>query len=204
MGSASRALSPYVGLMLAGVSTTTLAAAPPAPDLAACRSLEYTTPGASVSIERSSAASIAALRQLSGLTWDQLARLLGVSRRAVHFWAEGRPMAPSHEEHLQRLLAVVHELHRGSPQANRALLLDARPGEPMVFDLLSAADYSRALDLGRAAGERARGPAPLSGEARVARAPPPPEERVDTLPGRAATEPGRARAARSSRVPRAG
>ena len=32
---------------------------------------------------------IAELRSLSGLTWEQTARLLGVTRRSVHFWASG-------------------------------------------------------------------------------------------------------------------
>ncbi len=143
MAPVSRPVSPCLGLMLVSVSTTTLASAPPEPELAAFRALDSTTPGASVNAEGAPAASLAALRELSGLTWNQLARLFGVSRRAVHFWAEGRPLTPSHEEQLQRLLAVVQELDRGTPRANRALLLVARPGEPMVFDLLAAARSSR-------------------------------------------------------------
>ena len=204
MAMVTRLVSPCLGLMLVGLSTTTLASAPPEAELAAFRALDSTTPGASVNAEGAPAASLAALRELSGLTWDQFARLFGVSRRAVHFRAEGRPLTPSHEEHLQRVLAVVQQLDRGTPRANRALLLEARPGEPMVFDLLAAGRYARALESGRASSAQARGPAPLSPEARVTRAPPPPAERVAASLRRAATEPGRARAARSVRVPRGG
>ena len=70
-------------------------------ELAAFPALDSTTPGASVNAEGAPAASLAALRELIGLTWDQFARLFSVSRRAVHFWAERRRLAPSHEEHLR-------------------------------------------------------------------------------------------------------
>ena len=34
---------------------------------------------------------VSELRRISGLTWEQLAWLFGVSRRSVHFWASGKP-----------------------------------------------------------------------------------------------------------------
>ena len=82
-----------------------------------------TTAGAPVPLVAAPAgAVIGELRRLSGLTWDQLARLLGVSRRSVHFWASGKPMAQSNEEHLRRLLAVVRKVDRG--------FCESQPGDP--------------------------------------------------------------------------
>ena len=89
-------------------------------------------------LECEAGAVIGELRRLSGLTWDQLARLFGVSRRSVHFWASGKPMAPSNEEHLRRLLAVVRKVDRGSARANRAILLGADEDGISLFDLLAA------------------------------------------------------------------
>lgn len=60
----------------------------------------------------------------SGLTWDQLAEVFGVSRRAVHGWAAGARMNARHAETLawlEQLLARVEE--SGDPDTTRAILL---------------------------------------------------------------------------------
>ena len=48
----------------------------------------------------------------SGWTWDELAKVFGVSRRAVHGWATGTNLNHAHAVRLQRLTAVVdgHDL----------------------------------------------------------------------------------------------
>jgi len=101
------------------------------------RPVEQTTAGASVLLAEPAAAAIGELRRLSGFTWDQLARLFNVSRRSLHFWASGKPMAPSNEEHLQRLLAVFRKIDRGSASANRTALLGVREDGSLPFDLLA-------------------------------------------------------------------
>lgn len=63
----------------------------------------------------------------SGLTWDQLARLFGVNRRSVHFWASGKPLATRHEEKLFHLLTLIRTIDRGSARINRTLLLKPIP-----------------------------------------------------------------------------
>ena len=45
------------------------------------------------------------LRRLTGLTWDALARVFGVSRRAVHLWANGGRMKDANARQLAGLLA---------------------------------------------------------------------------------------------------
>ena len=58
------------------------------------------------------AMSVRELRARSGWTWDELAKVFGVSRRAVHGWATGTNLNHAHAVRLQRLTAVVdgHDL----------------------------------------------------------------------------------------------
>ena len=159
-----------------------------------------TTAGGLISVAVPAGTAIGELRRLSGLTWDQLARLFNVSRRSLHFWASGESMAPSNEEHLQRLLALVRKVDRGSASANRAMLLGAREDGILPFDLLASRDYERALSLlGPGEGRRVS-PPKLSEEARKARAPQQPEELVGALQNRIHRDDGRTRAAKSVRV----
>lgn len=189
-----------LGFMLAGIGTSTAYALPPDAVLHSQRTTNQTTAGASVSVAVASGAAIGILRQLSGLTWDQLARLFNVSRRSLHFWAAGKPMAPSNEEHLQRLLAVVRKVDRGSASANRAMLLGVREDGTLPFDLLAAGEYERAFSLLGPGEARRVSPSKLSPEVRAARAPRPPEELVGALQDRIHRDSGTARAAKSVRV----
>lgn len=75
------------------------------------------------------------LRTLSGLTTDQVARLMGVSRRSVHNWLGGGPMAAGNEERLAQLLDVMHRIP-GSAQDRRARLLDSSAGRSLFHRLL--------------------------------------------------------------------
>lgn len=90
---------------------------------------------------------IAELRSLSGLTWEQLARLMGVSRRSLHLWASGKPMAATNEEKLARVLAILKQLDRGAAAANRAWLLAPSSEGQLPFDLLKAGAYSQVIAL---------------------------------------------------------
>jgi transcriptional regulator with XRE-family HTH domain len=80
------------------------------------------------------------LRTRMNLTWDQVARLFGVSRRAVHSWASGAPMASEYEEHLYRLHGLTAELEIDS----KALLFTPNHTGHCVFDLLRDRDYRMA------------------------------------------------------------
>ena len=84
-----------VGCMLAGLGTSTMYAAPQEVLWRSHRSFEQTTAGAVVPSAQPAGAAIGELRRLSGLTWDQLARIFSVSRRSLHFWASGKPMTPA-------------------------------------------------------------------------------------------------------------
>ena len=53
------------------------------------------------------------IRAKSGLPYVEIARLVGVERRTVYFWLEGRAIAPENLGRLQGLLDVVRRLQSG-------------------------------------------------------------------------------------------
>lgn len=122
------------------------------------------------------------LRRLSGLTWEQLAGLFGVSRRTLHFWASGQALSRVHEEKLNRLLGTIRYLDRGSASLNRNLLLSPSEDSQLPIDLLSAGQYEEVKQrLG--AGEAMPRPRvrTLSDAEIASRLPPPPSDLVDAL-----------------------
>jgi transcriptional regulator with XRE-family HTH domain len=113
--------------------------------------LTCTDAGQSAEPDPEHLAGITELRQLTGFTWDRLGELFGVSRRAVHHWASGKPMAEDNEEHLQRCLHVLRVTDRGDAMANRQALLSVGDGGKSAFDLLVLQRYAEATQLlGRA------------------------------------------------------
>jgi len=194
---------PFVlmGLMVAGLglSGTTAFAVDHADR--SLLTVERTTAGASIAAEadtdraddhptaenrsgddpRGNGQTIAELRGLSGLTWDQLARLFDVSRRSLHFWASGKAMSAGNREHLQRLLATLRTVDRGTVDANRVALLDPREDGEIPFDRLVEKEYDRVVaSLGPGDARRVKTPG-VSAKAMAERAPPPPETLVGAL-----------------------
>ena len=94
------------------------------------------------------------LHDTSGLTWEQVSQLLGVSRRAVHMWAAGGAMSSGHEVILRRITAIIEQLQAASPSERRASILAPRQSGQSIYDRLRAE---------RARGERIAG-APFSFE----------------------------------------
>lgn len=189
-----------VCVMLAGLQTSAAHAMPVDLLQDSYVAGDETTAGVSIREEATVASCLSELRRRSGLTWDQLARLLGVSRRSLHFWASGKPLAPSNEEHLQRVLSVIRAIDRGSSNETRANLLQATKDGALPIDLLAAREYARVrMDVGPRRSARPAVPA-LSKEARVARAPLRPGELIDELGDRTHQGRGRVRLAKSVKV----
>jgi len=69
-----------------------------------------------------SAQAVLDLRAESGLTWDQLGRLFGVSRRAVHLWASGKRMNSRNIELLGTLRTIVDGAPVKDPDSRRMWL----------------------------------------------------------------------------------
>lgn len=142
---------------------------------------------------------LAQLRRISGLTWEQLGQLFGVSRRSVHFWASGKPLNAEHEAQLLQVLDIVRTADRGSSRATRTALFEVKQGTS-AFDLLLAKRFAEAsARLGDGMKPQPRQLNELSAEAQAARLPLQPEELVGAMNDRVHQEPGRARAARTVR-----
>lgn len=142
---------------------------------------------------------ISDLRQISGLTWEQLGELFGVSRRSVHFWTSGKPLNAQNEQRLMQILGVIRFADRGDARATRAALFEVRDGTT-AFALLREGllEEARAI-LGAGPGRLKPALTELSAAAKAAREPLPPEELVDARHDRVHRETGQSRAARTVR-----
>jgi DNA-binding transcriptional regulator YiaG len=165
--------------------------------------LEMTTSGLalpSTSSPESTQKALSELRRLSGLTWDQLAKLFNVSRRSLHFWASGQPLSRLNEEHLHRVLGAIQYIDRGSASLNRSLLLKADSNGRPLFDLMVVGKYEEFKQI---IGSGNAPPRPqlssLSEDVRAARRPQNPAELVDALQDPIHLEVGQSRPARAAR-----
>jgi DNA-binding transcriptional regulator YiaG len=149
----------------------------------------------------SSRSALMELRRLSDLTWERLGELFGVSRRSLHFWASGKPQNSANEERLQRLLATLRRVDRGSARENRGALFEAQADGVIPFDLLVREHYQEVLDrLGPRAPRARAARRPLDREAVAARMLPKPEELVGAMQDTVHREVGKNRAARARRA----
>jgi hypothetical protein len=87
------------------------------------------------------------LRRLSGLTWEELATLLEVTRRSLHLWANGGPINGVNEKHVRDLLIAMRALDRGTARENRGLLLAPLQGGGTLSELLQARRFEDAVDM---------------------------------------------------------
>ncbi len=76
---------------------------------------------------------IRALHDRSGLTWDELAKVIGVSRRALHHWARGGRLNAYNAERLHHVYEVIRDLDTGDPGQTRQLLIMPREAAPSIF-----------------------------------------------------------------------
>lgn len=144
---------------------------------------------------------ITELRRISGLTWDELATLFGVSRRSVHFWASGKPLNAANEQRLMRVLRIVRSAHRDDARATRTALLESRDG-PSAFDMLVEGRLDEAqlcLGVDSAGVGRSRSSRPLDHSASQLRQPPYPDRLIDARHDRIHRDLGNARGATTAR-----
>lgn len=140
----------------------------------------------------SSSIAIVELRRRSGWTWEQLASIFGVSRRSVHFWANGSRPNPENADRLQRVLAIVREVATPDVDTTRAHLLRPFADGASIFTLLCAKrddevlerlrkePFVRPLHDGAVVRPRRR-PPPLSPEERERRRASQPVDLLDAL-----------------------
>ena len=93
------------------------------------------------------------LHRTSGLTWDQLGKLFGVSRRAVHHWAAGGRMNAANADRLNRLIRIVGNLPAATPDPRRsAILAPSGVAGSSLFDSLRSEEASRPDDVNAPSG----------------------------------------------------
>lgn len=93
------------------------------------------------------AALVRRLWNTSGLTGEQMARLFGVSRRAVHLWVSGGRMNAANHERLAHLLAVIDALPGHTPAQRRAALLAPDEHGMSPYDRLRSEHASSENDI---------------------------------------------------------
>lgn len=88
------------------------------------------------------------LRRMSGLSWGDLGRAVGVSRRTIHNWLGDARVAGVHLTRLFQLRRLVDRVSTGSPESTRALLLQPTAnGRSIIDDLALSARPTRRLPL---------------------------------------------------------
>ena len=118
------------------------------------------------------ASAILEIRRLSGLTWEELAVVFGVSRRSVHHWASGKTVSSSHDQDIRRVLVIVRRLDRGDAALTRNLLLSPDVAGQAIFHQLKAGSFEQAMARAGATPRYARAQlTPLSAEAQRRRRP---------------------------------
>lgn len=82
------------------------------------------------------------LHGASGLTWDQLGKIFGVSRRAVHLWANGGRLNAANAAKLAEFVALVRELPACESADRRTRLLAAGKDGRSILDKLRERNHS--------------------------------------------------------------
>ncbi|MFF1390882.1 hypothetical protein [Rhodococcus erythropolis] len=88
------------------------------------------------------------VKEHSGLTWDQLGKVFGVSRRAVHLWANGGRMNELNAARLRNFSAQLRELGEFPADEIRAQLFSRAEDGLTLLDRLRIDNNDR-FSIGR-------------------------------------------------------
>ena len=166
--------------------------------------MERTSSGPQVDFQapygQSSGEAVLEIRRRSGLTWEQLSELFNVSRRSIHYWANGKPLSSQHEKNVRNTLLAIRHVDNGNQRDTRNRLLSIDDGES-IFDLLANQKYEDVyrLVVGTASDIASRNRISLSKDEWNRRRPPRPELLLDALQDRPKISPDKARAVRPVR-----
>ena len=166
--------------------------------------MDRTSSGPQVNLQaprgQSSGEAILEIRRRSGLTWEQLSELFNVSRRSIHYWANGKPLSSQHEKNVRNTLLAIRHVDNGNQRDTRNRLLSIDDGES-IFDLLANQKYEDVyrLVVGTASDMASRNRISLSKDEWNRRRPPRPELLLDALQDRPKISPNKARAVRPMR-----
>jgi hypothetical protein len=93
-------------------------------------------PNTTTSRDGSASRRIGDAKRLSGLTWDELSRVMTTTRRTLHLWANGRPISSVNEGRLSRLVGLLQIISRGTGRETRQVLLTPLQDGLVPLDLL--------------------------------------------------------------------
>lgn len=85
--------------------------------------------------------SILEIKRLSGLTWEELGKVFGVTRRSVHNWARGDAVTASHDAMIQAVLEKIRRIDQGSAMSTASRLRSLN-GEAPLYSLLTSLPLS--------------------------------------------------------------
>jgi transcriptional regulator with XRE-family HTH domain len=91
------------------------------------------------------------IRNASGLTFENIAPLAGVSRRSVQSWRAGEQINQRNEERLRALAEAIETIAGAEPLNVRDRLLERVPGSIRIYDLLAEGRYKDAIARGTGA-----------------------------------------------------
>ncbi len=92
------------------------------------------------------------LRQISGLTNEEIAPLLGISRRSFQTWLAGGAISARKEERLRLVVEAVRHINTTSADDTRTKLLNRDIRSVRPYDLLAEGRFEAAINL--ATGQR--------------------------------------------------
>lgn len=84
------------------------------------------------------------IRRRSGLTWEELAELFGVTRRSVHHWASGKQVSSKNDRFIRQVLDVIQRLDLGESIQTRAVLLQTRADGNTLLGLIRERRFDEA------------------------------------------------------------
>lgn len=87
---------------------------------------------------------VAAIRRISGLSWQQVADAAGVSRRSVHYWVNGGNISKLHRDRLQQLASEVDGLSYLAPETVRAHLMERDSSGQTILGRMAAGREAQA------------------------------------------------------------
>lgn len=91
---------------------------------------------------------LAEIRRLSNLTLEEIAPLIGVSRRSLQNWRAHRPTSARKEQRLRGVVDTLRALPNSrGPDETRHLLLSRVEGGVRPYDLLAEARFDAAYSL---------------------------------------------------------
>ncbi len=96
-----------------------------APDVQVARN--WSTSGGFLTVANHQTSAVAQqienLHRRSGLTWSELARAFGTTRRTLHNWANGRRMSGRHVDTFRALIQLIDTHDKKDPEQTRAFLI---------------------------------------------------------------------------------